>query len=440
MTQAFQDSTPLWRQLQATAGVIAAVRKGSSGTAAVEAVGAALRPGVQALAFYVWRNLGRAQALRSQLVSRLPSPGTDALLCVALALAWNEDEAPYDPFTLVNQAVEALKRNPATAAHANFVNACLRRFLRERAALVAATDSNPEARWNHPRWWVERLQREQPEHWQAILAHANTHAPMTLRVNARKSGVADYVVQLQSAGIAARAGLGAVVVLDQPIAVGQLPGFAQGWVSVQDTAAQMAAPLLLQGLGARPRVLDACAAPGGKTAHLLEVSDAEVIAVERDAQRMVRVGQTLDRLGLKAHLRTADAARTQDWWDGVLFDGILLDAPCTASGIVRRHPDVRWLRRESDIAQLARLQAQLLDALWPLLRPGGRMVYCTCSVFMAEGQDQLQAFLARQPLAQVLPAPGHLVPSAALSPSQVGDNPIHDHDGFYYALLEKRSA
>jgi 16S rRNA (cytosine967-C5)-methyltransferase len=446
MAKAFQESMPLWRQLQATAGVIAAVRKGSSGTAAVEAVDATLRPGVQALAFQVWRNLGRAQALRNQLVSRLPAPGTDALLCVALALAWNEEEAPYDAFTLVNQAVEALKRHPATAAHANFVNACLRRFLRERAALVAATDSKPEARWNHPLWWVERLQRDHPQHWQAILAHANSHPPMTLRVNVRKSTPADYLAhylaQLQAAGIAAHAGQGGAVVLEQPVAVGQLPGFAQGCVSVQDAAAQMAAPLLLQGLGAHPhpRVLDACAAPGGKTAHVLEASDADVLAVELDARRMQRVAQTLERLGLQAQLRTADAAKPQDWWDGVPFDGILLDAPCTASGIVRRHPDVRWLRRASDIAQLARLQAQLLDALWPLLRPGGRMVYCTCSVFLAEGADQVRAFLARQPQALMLPAPGHLLPGHDGGLAKVGDNSSHAYDGFYYALLEKRLA
>ena len=442
MAKAFQEPTPLWRQLQATAGVIAAVRKGNSGTAAVEAVDATLRPGVQALAFQVWRNLGRAQALRGQLVSRLPAPATDALLCVALALAWNEDEAPYDAFTLVNQAVEALKRHPTTAAHANFVNACLRRFLRERAALVAATDSDPEARWNHPLWWVERLQRDHPQQWQAILAHANSHPPMTLRVNVRKSAPAHYLAQLQAAGIAAHAGQGAAIVLDQPLAVGQLPGFAQGWVSVQDAAAQMAAPLLLQGLGAHPhpRVLDACAAPGGKTAHVLEASDAQVLAVELDARRMPRVAQTLERLGLQAQLRTADAAKPQDWWDGVPFDGILLDAPCTASGIVRRHPDVRWLRRASDIAQLARVQAQLLDALWPLLRPGGRMVYCTCSVFLAEGADQVQAFLARQPQALMLPAPGHVLPGGDGSPAKVGDNSSHAYDGFYYALLEKRLA
>jgi len=431
------EPIPLWRQLQATASVIVAVRKGASGTAAVDTVAAALRPGVQSLAFHVWRNLGRAQALRSALVTRMPAPATDALLCVALALAWDESTAPYDAFTLVNQAVESLKRTPASAAHANFVNACLRRFLRERAALVAATDRDLEARWNHPRWWVERLQGEYPQQWQAILTAANSHPPMTLRVNARKSSGAHYLELLHAQGIAAHAGDGQAIYLTQAVPVTQLPGFSQGVVSVQDAAAQMAAPLLLQGLGSSARVLDACAAPGGKTAHLLEGADCAVTAIELDARRMQRVGQTLDRLGLKARLQVGDASRPQDWWDGVLFDGILLDAPCTASGIVRRHPDVRWLRRESDIAQLAQLQEKILEALWPLLRPGGRMVYCTCSVFLAEGSEQVKRFVAHQADAQWLPSPGHLLPGEG-GQAKLGDNPAHDHDGFFYAVLEKR--
>jgi 16S rRNA (cytosine967-C5)-methyltransferase len=434
------EPIPLWRQLQATATVIAGVRKGASGTAALDVVAGPLRPGVQALTFHVWRNLGRAEALRRQLVSRVPAPAIDALLCVALALGWDEATAPYDAFTLVNQAVEALKRNPATVAQANFVNACLRRFLRERSELIAATDHDPQSLWNHPSWWVERLQREHPQHWQAILTRANGHPPMTLRVNTRKVLPHDYLAQLHAAGIAARAGDASVIYLDQAVPVNQLPGFSQGLVSVQDAAAQLAAPLLLQGLGLQPRVLDACAAPGGKTAHLLEAAAAEVVAIEIDARRMQRVGQTLDRLGLSAQLRTADAARPQDWWDGVPFDGILLDAPCTASGIVRRHPDVRWLRRESDIAQLADLQMRLIDALWPLLRPGGRMVYCTCSVFLAEGEHQIQRFLAQSKDAVWLPSPGHLLPGGPQGVLKVGDNPPYDHDGFFYALLEKRSA
>jgi 16S rRNA (cytosine967-C5)-methyltransferase len=215
-----------------------------------------------------------------------------------------------------------------------------------------------------------------------------------------------------------------------------------GVVSVQDGAAQLAAPLLLTGLNSNKplRVLDACAAPGGKTAHLLEVADCQVTALDVDADRCVRIHETLDRLGLSAKVLVADAAKPAAWWDGQVFDAILLDAPCSASGIVRRHPDVRWLRRESDIAQLAVIQAQLLSSLWSVLKPGGRLLYCTCSVFRAEGENQVQKFLAAQKGATLLPSPGHLLPTNGLNGKTVPDNPIGDHDGFYYALLEKHPA
>jgi len=435
-----EKSLPLWQLLQATAGVVASVGAGKSGTAAVESVPQALRPGVQALAFQVWRNLGRAQVLRTLLASKPPAPATDALLCVALALVWNEADAPYDAFTLVNQSVEALKRNPATKAHANFVNACLRRFLRERAALVAASSQYPEALWNHPLWWIKRVQKDHPQDWQAILQAANAHPPMTLRVNIQKKSVAAYLELLKKAEIAVRFSEGSAIELSKAVAVGQLPGFNEGWVSVQDAAAQIAAPLLLSGLPQEAKILDACAAPGGKTAHLLELSKAHVLAVEMDGVRAQRITQNLSRLGLQATLSVANAALTQTWWDGVLFDGILLDAPCTASGIVRRHPDVRWLRRETDIAQLAQLQKELLTALWPLLKNGGRMVYCTCSLFLAEGQQQIQTFLASHSDATLLPSPGHLIPKSPANTNSLPDNRAHDQDGFFYAHLEKRSA
>ena len=435
-----EKSLPLWQLLQATASVVASVRAGKSGTAAVESVPQALRPGVQALAFQVWRNLGRAQALRTLLASKPPAPATDALLCVALALVWNEADAPYDAFTLVNQSVEALKRNPATKAHANFVNACLRRFLRERAALVAASSQYPEALWNHPLWWIKRVQKDPPQDWQSILQAANAHPPMTLRVNIQKKSVAAYLDLLKKAEIPVRFSESSAIELSKAVAVGQLPGFNEGWVSVQDAAAQIAAPLLLSGLPQEAKILDACAAPGGKTAHLLELSKAHVLAVEMDGVRAQRITQNLSRLGLQATLSVANAALTQTWWDGVLFDGILLDAPCTASGIVRRHPDVRWLRRETDIAQLAQLQKELLTALWPLLKNGGRMVYCTCSLFLAEGQQQIQTFLASHSDATLLPSPGHLIPKSPANTNSLPDNRAHDQDGFFYAHLEKRSA
>lgn len=429
----------LWRQLQATAGVLAAIRRGVSGTAALEEVPAVLRPGVQALSYQVLRALGRAEALRRLLAPRKPPPAIDALLCSALALVWDEGQAPYESHTLVNQAVEAAKRSTELRAQAGFVNGCLRRFLREREALVARTAADPVACWNHPAWWIERLRCDYPQDWQAILAANNQQAPMTLRINRRRSSVEDYLQRLREAGLDAWRNGADGVTLTRPMPVQAIPGFAEGLVSVQDAAAQLAAPLLLHGLDTPPglRVLDACAAPGGKTAHLLEWADCEVTALEIDPLRTERIGQTLVRLGLHAQVRVADAGQPDTWWDGQPFDAILLDAPCSASGIVRRHPDVRWLRRETDIGQLATIQARLLATLWPLLKAGGRLLYCTCSVFKAEGEQQIQTFLAHNTQARLLPSPGHLLPNFTLGNGDVPDNQNRDHDGFYYALLEK---
>lgn len=436
----------LSQQLAEVAQALQAILAGQSGTQALAAVPQRLRPGVQALLFQVLRQLGRAQALRAELAPRTPPPRVNALLCTALALAWDESQAPYPPFTLVNQAVEAAKRGPAQR-QAAFINACLRRFLRERDALVAKTDAQPQALWNHPQWWIARLQQDHPADWQQILAANNRHAPMTLRVNALQATVAQYQQLLSAQQMDARPVGESGLELAQPQPVQALPGFAQGQVSVQDAAAQMAAPLLLQGLDlTQPlRVLDACAAPGGKTAHLLEYAGAgaplQVTALEIDAERSERIHETLARVGVQAKVVVADASRPDQWWQqasgGAQFDAILLDAPCTASGIVRRHPDVRWLRRDSDIAQLAAIQSRLLDTLWPLLRAGGRMLYCTCSVFKAEGDLQVKAFLARNTQARLLPSPGHLIPGNAAQSAAVPDNEPGDHDGFFYALLEK---
>jgi 16S rRNA (cytosine967-C5)-methyltransferase len=431
---------PLWRQLQATASVVAAVRDGASGTAAVEAVSTELRPGVQALAFHVWRNLGRAEALRDLLVKKRPPAVVDALLCIALALAWQEDQAPYDAFTLVNQTVEAAKRTHGSRPHANFLNACLRRFLRERNALVAQTDSNPVALWNHPLWWVRKLQAERPLHWQDILRAANSHAPMALRVNRRRASPESYLETLTHIGVAAKLDPSGAVLLERAVPVTLLPGFSQGDVSVQDAAAQLAAGLLLKELkGSKPqKILDACAAPGGKTGHLLELTDGDVTALEIDAERSKRIQQNLDRLGLSAKVLTGNAAHLDAWWDGIHFDAILLDAPCTASGIVRRHPDVRWLRREADIAQLARLQKELLQVMWRVLKPGGHLLYCTCSLFKAEGEHQAQTFLANNNNAVLLPSPGHLMPQNGANGDVLTDNQPGNHDGFFYALFHKQ--
>ena len=435
------SAPPLWRQLQSAARMVHGVRQGRSLTAQLPAVDAALRPGVQALSFHALRWLGLAEALRGRLAARAPAPRPDALLCTALSLLAADGTSSYAPFTLVDQAVEAAKRDAATRAGAALINACLRRFLREREALLhGLAEADPVARWNHPRWWIERLRADHPEAWMDVLAAAQQPAPMVLRVNARRGTAQAYVERLAAAGIEAAPLAGHAVCLAQPRPVQALPGFEAGEVSVQSAAAQMAAPLLLDGLAAAaPRILDACAAPGGKTAHLLELSpQACVTALEVDPERSPRIGDNLARLGLHAELCVADAADTGAWWRGERYDAILLDAPCSASGIVRRHPDVRWLRRASDIGQLAARQDRLLAALWPLLAPGGRLLYCTCSVFRAEGAERIQTFVAHNSDAVPRASPGHLLPHLSGNGHGLGDN-HHCDDGFFYALLEKRS-
>ena len=442
-------SPALNRLLSECADAVSAVRAGRSLTEVLAEVAPGARPGVQALAFHVMRWMGSAEVVRNALAPRNPPPRVDSLLITAIALLWPESDPPYAEHTLVDQAVIAAReRTPAAMA---FVNAVLRRFLREREALVRTAQQDLAGAWNHPAWWVERLRRDWPAQWQAHLRVANTHPPMTLRVNARKQSAQDYLRQLQRQGQSARLleaqSLGGQALqLAKPCPVQRLPGFGEGWVSVQDAAAQRAAPLLLGGgalgqpLSAGARVLDACAAPGGKTAHLLEAADLDLTALDSDPQRMARVRENLERLGLKARLQVADARQTSRWWDGKPFDAILLDAPCSASGIVRRHPDVRWLRRPQDITQLARTQDELLLALWPLLKPGGRLVYATCSVFKAEGQERIDAFLQRPQAAGALldaASPGHLPPLLDNAVPLPGAPAGAPGDGFFYALIHR---
>ncbi len=422
-----------------------AIEQGHSLSEVMPQVAAELRPGVQALTFNALRHLGTARALVDLLVQRKPDAAVGALLCSALTLMLEDSEAGsssglhYAAHTVVNQAVDAARQDRSTTRQAAFINGCLRRFLRERPTLLAEAMRQPGARWNHPLWWIERLQRDHPEHWQAILAANNQPGPMTLRVNRRAVERAAYQQALQAIGVASTPVGEDGLVLDAPQPVERLPGFAQGHCSVQDAAAQMAATLLLEGRewSAVDRVLDACAAPGGKTAHLLERADLKLLALDVDARRCERVSDTLKRLGLSAEVRCADAGKPDTWWDGETFDAILLDAPCTASGIVRRHPDVRWLRRASDVDQLVKVQRNLLEALWPLLKPGGRLLYATCSVFLAEGSEQVQAFLERHTNAVHRPSPGHLLPGSAASQGQFNDNPLGGYDGFFYTRIDK---
>ena len=455
-------NVPLWQQLQQVAQVVQQVQAGSSTATALEQVPAGLRPGVQALVDQVLRGLGIGRWLREQLVPKKPAPLLDALLTSALVLAWRAQPEQcgghaegYTGFTLVNQAVEAAKRHPRLKHQGGLVNAVLRRFLREQEELevvyrVQSPQRDPEL-LNLPRWWWQRLQQDYGVQAGDIVHQALQPAPLTLRVNVRHLSARDYLEQhLRPAGIEGILNGAHGVTLAQACPVQQLPGFAEGWISVQDAAAQLAAPLLLEALpqGNNLRVLDACAAPGGKTAHLLELADHAVTALDVDPVRCQRIHDNLQRLGLQATVLAADAGAPASWWDGQPFDAILLDAPCTASGIVRRHPDVPWLRREQDVPQLAAQQQRLLEALWPLLAPGGHLLYCTCSVFKQEGEEQIAGFLQRHADAVARPAPGHLLPKHHNKDAGLGENgtlgtgtasaSLVDHDGFFYALLAKQ--
>ncbi len=378
----------------------------------------------QSLAYGVLRQAGRLRFFLARLVGRPLKPA--GLLGVLLVAMHEMDATDTPAYAAVNEAVAlAAWRHPGARG---FVNAVLRNFGRRRESLARDAEGNAEARWNFPHWWLARLQAEYPEIWRDIVTVQNAHPPMTLRVNRRRTRVTTVQARLAEAGIAGRQTGPWALTLERPVPVAELPGFAIGEVSVQDLGAQWAAPLLDVADGMR--VLDACAAPGGKTGHLLELADLDLTALDRDPARLARVGENLDRLGLSARLLAADAAAPASWWDSRPFDRILLDAPCTASGVAGRHPDGKWLKRSEDMQQLAGEQARLLEALWPLLKPGGKMLYATCSLFGAENAGQVAAFTARHPDARV----------EALDPP-VGEGgqlvPGPDSDGFFYARLLK---
>ena len=382
------------------------------------------RGAIQDLCYRSLRQWGIAQALLGSLSDKLPAQARlRALLACALALL-SEDEPGYAEHTLVDQAVTACAADRELVRAKGMVNAVLRRMLRERGALLAQLREREDLRWNYPAWWIAQLRTAYPTQWEQVLAAGNAQPPLTLRVNLRKATVAGMLDVFSQAGIAAQQVGPLALRLARPRPVHEIPGFAEGCVSVQDAAAQLAAPLL--DLQDGMRVLDACAAPGGKTGHLLETADLDLLALDQDPVRLQRVEQNLARLQLKATLRQGDAAAT-DWWDGRLFDRILADVPCTASGIVRRHPDIRWLRRTEDAAQLAALSASILDNLWTLLKPGGKLLLVTCSLWPQESEQQAISFAARSG-GRRLDAPGQLLPVASAD---------EDHDGLFYALLEK---
>jgi len=384
------------------------------------------RGALQDLCYGTLRHYGKLTFMRDQLMDH---PARDPLIQYLLLIALYQLEfTKAGQYVIVDQAVSAAKRlNPRSGG---LINAVLRNYLRQRESLLLAADSEEASKYSYPQWWIAALKKQYGEKAQGILAAGNQHPPMTLRVNIRHTSASEYLALLETQGITARVVAPDALILQDPVGVERLPKFAQGWVSVQDAGAQYAAQLLQVSAGMR--VLDACSAPGGKAAHLLEMADIELLALDKEEQRLTRVRENLQRLGLQAQVVCGDAATPKDWWDGKLFQRILADVPCSASGVVRRHPDIKWLRRPADIDSFARQQAQILEALWALLDNGGRLLYCTCSVFARENQDVVDRFLAKHPEAaqEMTPLIADVAIAGQLSPNE-------QHDGFFYALLHK---
>ncbi|MDR1162248.1 MAG: 16S rRNA (cytosine(967)-C(5))-methyltransferase RsmB [Candidatus Accumulibacter sp.] len=388
----------------------------------LEAQGA--RAAAQDIVYGVLRRFGESEFVLGRLMrQKLAHAETYALLKAALyRLETRPDARPM----VVDQAVTAAGEL-AEGRYKKLVNGVLRNYLRQREVLISEGNDDEAVRARHPLWWVKRLKKDYPDRWESVVDAGNSAPPMALRVNLRKTSADAYADALAASGLKAkklkaRGEFGdAALLLEVPVSVDRLPGFYDGLVSVQDLGAQCAATLLAPATG--KRVLDACAAPGGKTAHLLESADVDLVALDVDAVRAGRIEENLRRLGLSAEVRVADCRALKTWWDGCAFDAVLVDAPCSGSGVVRRHPDIKALRRESDIRKFAVTQGAILDALWPTLAPGGRLLYATCSVFVEENAGVVDAFLVRRPDAE------------SIQERQLLPDP--EHDGFYYALLRK---
>jgi len=394
----------------------------------------AQRAALQDLSYGTLRFYGQLRALLGLLLHK---PMLDQRIYYVLLVAlYQLQYSKAAQHAVVDHAVRSAQLLNVKVS--GLVNAILRNFLRGRDALLEQAALRAEGKYSYPQWWIDELRAQYGERSVAILEAGNLHPPMTLRVNRRRGTTADYLALLsQQEGeqqnsparlIEARLIEPDALQLDKPVPVDRLPGFFDGLVSVQDAGAQYAAALLDVHDGMR--VLDACAAPGGKTAHILECAQVEMVAVDKDEKRLQRVAENLQRLELSAQLLVGDAAEPDKWWDGRTFDRILADVPCSASGVVRRHPDIKWLRRRTDIDGFAAQQLDILRALWRLLAPGGKLLYATCSVFRQENEQVVAAFLAQQPDARRLPV--------ALNGSSDGQIlPDDQHDGFFYALLQK---
>ncbi len=414
--------------LAQAARLVAGVAAGKSltqGLRSLPAEDAPRRAALVDLTHGTLRRYGRVQRIVRELSHRASADAElQALLwCALYAL----ESGRYAPYTVVDHSVRACGILEKWSAK-GYVNAVLRGVLREGATLDARIAGDLEARYQHPAWWIEILRQAYPAHWTEVLAAGNTHPPMCLRINRRRTTLAGYEERLAAAGIAARRVAEAGLLVERPVPVERLPGFASGDVSVQDAGAQRASVCL--DLQTGQRVLDACAAPGGKAAHILESADVALTAVDNDAARTTRMTANFARLGLQASVVAGDSARPHDWWGGEPFERILADVPCSASGIARRQPDVKWLRRGADLAAFAARQGVLLDALWQLLCADGKLLYATCSVFPQENDAVIEAFVARTSGARRLPLP---------DAGEAQWLPDAEHDGFYYALIHKQA-
>ena len=426
------------------AQVIAAVIRGQSLTTALLTIPAGKDNGhehalLMAMSYGVCRYWFRLDAIARQLLAKPLKTKDQDVYALILCGLYQLMEMRMPAHAAVSETVNAtaVLNKPWSR---KLVNALLRKFQRDSKDLLHNIEDNLEASSLHPQWLLDRFSKDWPAQAEAIISANNGRAPMSLRVNLARAGREAYMERLQQANIEAsviqhsEAGLQ----LQAPCDVGNLPGFIEGDVSVQDAAAQQAAVLLDAQAG--ERILDACAAPGGKTAHILERlamenAEAEVVALDVDADRLQRVEANLERLGLRAIVIAGDGLSPENWWDGQQFHRILLDAPCSASGVIRRHPDIRLLRREADIGQLASEQAAMLETLWPLLAPGGRLLYATCSILKQENTDVVSAFLENHPDATELAIEADWG-QACKAGRQVISGEL-DMDGFYYSLLQK---
>ena len=384
------------------------------------------RGALQDLSYGTLRFYGQLLRVLNQLLHK---PVQDEQLrCLLLVALYQLQYSKAASHAVVDHAVRAVhKRNTAASG---LVNAVLRNFLRNRDALLAVAASSEEGRYAYPQWWIDTVKAQYEERAEAILLAGNQHPPMTLRVNRRHTTPSDYIALLLQHDIqASLVGLDAVL-LERPVPIDKLPGFFDGLVSVQDAGAQYAAHLLDVHDGMR--VLDACAAPGGKSAHLLELAQIDLLALDKDEQRLERMHENMQRLHLHARLQSGDAAQPDDWWDGQPFQRILADVPCSASGVVRRHPDIKWLRRPSDIEEFAQQQLHILYALWQLLARDGKLLYATCSIFARENQRVINEFLQQHDDAGQLP-----LSAPNLNEGQI--LPDDQHDGFFYTLLHKHA-